>query len=64
MKTGTVKFFKEDKGFGFIIDDDDQTEYFVHISGCNEKIKTDDRVTFEVGQGKKGEIAMGVTKIK
>jgi CspA family cold shock protein len=64
MKTGTVKFFKQDKGYGFITDDESQTEYFVHISGCAEKVTGDDRVTFDVGQGKKGEIAMNVRKIK
>jgi CspA family cold shock protein len=60
-RTGTVKFFKEDNGYGFIIEDETQDEYFVHISGCRQKIKKDDRVSFEVTQGKKGPNAVDVT---
>ena len=39
MKTGTVKFFNESKGFGFIIEDGSNTEYFVHVSGLIDKVK-------------------------
>jgi CspA family cold shock protein len=63
MKTGTVKFFKEDKGYGFITDDASQTEVFVHITNCKGDIKTGDRVTFEVTKGKKGDQATNVSKI-
>jgi CspA family cold shock protein len=63
MKTGTVKFFKKDKGYGFIIDDESQTEVFVHITNCKGDINSDDRVTFDITQGKKGDQATNVSRI-
>ncbi|NTW34038.1 MAG: cold shock domain-containing protein [Bacteroidetes bacterium] len=63
MKTGLVKFFNEAKGFGFIKIDESGDEIFVHVSGLNEKIKQDDRVTFDVTEGKKGPNAINVKKI-
>jgi len=60
MKEGTVKFFNETKGFGFIKDSDSGIEYFVHISGLIDKIKNDDLVTFELKEGKKGMNAVNV----
>ncbi len=60
MKEGTVKFFNETKGFGFIKDDETGNEYFVHISGLIDKIKNDDQVTFELKEGKKGMNAVNV----
>ena len=59
MKTGTVKFFNETKGFGFIKDDQGQ-EIFVHATGLTDKIKENDTVTFEVAEGKKGLNAVNV----
>ncbi len=59
MKTGTVKFFNDSKGFGFITSDDGQ-EIFVHVSGLIDKISQNDQVTFEVAQGKKGLNAVNV----
>jgi cold shock protein len=59
MKQGTVKFFKADKGFGFIVADGGE-EIFVHISGCVDEITKDDRVTFDTQQGKKGLNAVNV----
>lgn len=59
MKTGTVKFFNDSKGFGFITSDDGQ-EIFVHVSGLIDKINQNDQVTFEVAQGKKGLNAVNV----
>lgn len=53
MKTGTVKFFNQLKGFGFIKDNESGEEYFVHEKGLLEKIKDDDTVTFELREGKK-----------
>jgi len=53
MNTGTVKFFNESKGFGFIKDDQSGKEYFVHASGLINPIKENDEVTFEVREGKK-----------
>ena len=61
MKTGTVKFFNESKGFGFIKDDQGQ-EFFVHATGLGDKIRENDAVTFEVAEGKKGLNAVNVKK--
>jgi CspA family cold shock protein len=60
MKTGTVKFFNEMKGFGFIKEDDGGEEIFVHSSGLKETIQENDKVTFEVERGKKGLNAVNV----
>ena len=54
MKQGTVKFFNESKGFGFIIDDESKKEYFVHVSGLIDEINEGDVVEFELKEGKKG----------
>ena len=62
MKTGTVKFFVEDKGFGFIIDDETNQEIFVHVSGLIDQVAKDDRVTFTVTDGRKGPNAVDVKK--
>lgn len=60
MNKGTVKFFNESKGFGFIKDEDSSKEYFVHSSGLKESIREDDKVTFELQEGKKGLNAVNV----
>jgi CspA family cold shock protein len=52
--TGTVKFFNESKGFGFIVEDDSNTEHFVHISGLIDEIREGDKVEFELKEGRKG----------
>ena len=54
MKNGTVKFFNESRGFGFIKDAESNKEYFVHASGLIDRIKEGDEVTFELQEGKKG----------
>jgi CspA family cold shock protein len=54
MNTGKVKFFQSQKGFGFIVDDKTAKEIFVHVSGCTDEIKQDDKVSFELVDGKKG----------
>ena len=59
MKKGKVKFFDEDKGFGFI-KEENGTEVFVHVSGLRDDIRVDDDVTFEVQQGKRGPNAVNV----
>ena len=61
MKTGTVKFYNEAKGFGFIKDESGQ-EVFVHATGLIDKIRENDTVTFEVAEGKKGLNAINVKK--
>ena len=53
MKNGVVKFYNEAKGFGFIKEDNGQ-EIFVHASGLKEEIRENDKVTFDVQDGKKG----------
>lgn len=63
MKTGTVKFFNESKGFGFIVDDQSKTEYFVHASGLTSPINQGDQVEYEVKAGKKGDNAVNVKVI-
>ncbi|MBI5217727.1 MAG: cold shock domain-containing protein [Bacteroidia bacterium] len=60
MKEGIVKFFNESKGFGFIKDTETEKEYFVHASGLVDKIKENDKVTFELKEGKKGLNAVNV----
>jgi CspA family cold shock protein len=63
MKTGTVKFFNEAKGFGFIVVDGDNAEVFVHHSGLIDKIREHDKVEFELVEGKKGMNATNVKKV-
>lgn len=54
MKKGTVKFFNESKGFGFIIDDETKQDYFVHISGLIDEVREGDAVEFDLKEGRKG----------
>jgi CspA family cold shock protein len=60
MSKGTVKFFNEFKGFGFIKDGESEKEYFVHSSGLTDVIKENDEVTFDLQEGKKGLNAVNV----
>jgi cold shock protein len=60
MNNGTVKFFNESKGFGFIKDTNSNQEYFVHSSGLTETINENDEVTFDLQEGKKGLNAVNV----
>ena len=60
MSKGTVKFFNESKGFGFIKEENTGKEYFVHSSGLKESIKENDVVTFDLENGKKGLNAVNV----
>ena len=63
MNQGTVKFFNESKGFGFITDDESNKEYFVHVSGLIDEIKEGDKVEYELTEGKKGLKAVNVKVI-
>jgi CspA family cold shock protein len=60
MSNGTVKFFNNAKGFGFIKDNESNKEYFVHVSGLIDEIREDDQVTFELQEGRKGLNAVNV----
>lgn len=62
MKTGTVKFFNETKGFGFIKSNETGQDIFVHVSGLKEEIRQDDEVVFEVQEGRKGLNAVNVRR--
>ena len=62
MKTGTVKFFNESKGFGFITLDDGSGDVFVHVNNlAGGPIQERDKVKFEVQQGRKGPEAVNVS---
>ena len=60
VKKGTVKFFNESKGFGFVTEDDSNTEYFVHVSGLIDEIREGDSVEFDLKEGRKGLNAVDV----
>ncbi len=60
MSNGTVKFFNETKGFGFIKVNGSNEEVFVHVSQLKDQIRQDDEVTFEIQEGKRGLNAVNV----
>ena len=60
MSKGTVKFFNDTKGFGFIVEDETNKEHFVHISGLIDEIREGDVVEFDLTEGKKGLNAVNV----
>ncbi|WP_040281751.1 cold-shock protein [Psychroserpens damuponensis] len=63
MSKGTVKFFNDTKGFGFITEEGSNTEHFVHISGLIDEIREGDVVEFDLTEGKKGLNAINVKVI-
>jgi CspA family cold shock protein len=64
MLTGTVKFYNDAKGFGFIVDDESQSDVFVHATGLVDKVTQNDKVTYDVKEGKKGPNAINVKKVQ
>jgi len=60
MNTGTVKFFNESKGFGFIVDNSSKEEIFVHVTGLIDNIREGDVVNYNTERGKKGMNAVDV----
>ena len=60
MQKGTVKFFNETKGFGFITPNDGGSEIFVHSTGLIDNIRESDVVSYDVEQGRKGPNAVNV----
>ncbi len=63
MSKGTVKFFNDSKGYGFITEEGSNTDHFVHVSGLIDEIREGDAVEFELQQGKKGLNAVNVQVI-
>ncbi len=60
MSKGTVKFFNDSKGFGFITEEGNNKEHFVHISGLIDEVREGDEVEFDLTEGKKGLNAVNV----
>jgi CspA family cold shock protein len=63
MQEGTVKFFDNSKGFGFITSTESGEEIFVHNSGLRDEIREDDKVQYNTAQGRKGLNAIDVEVI-
>ena len=63
QKEGTVKFFNTQKGFGFISQNDNRSEIFVHATGLIDEIRENDQVEYDVEEGKKGPNAINVKVI-
>ncbi|WP_158963156.1 cold-shock protein [Myroides fluvii] len=60
MYEGTVKFFNESKGFGFISQANGNDDIFVHITGLVDNVSENDSVLYDIEQGKKGLMAVNV----
>ncbi|MBR9913741.1 MAG: cold shock domain-containing protein [Algicola sp.] len=63
IRKGKVSFFDSSKGFGFIIDTEDQEKYFCHVTGLLDEIQENDQVQFELEKGHRGMNAVRVKLI-
>ena len=63
MSNGTVKFFNNSKGFGFITPDDGSKDVFVHQNGLTDEITEGDKVSYDVEESPKGLNALNVKVI-
>ncbi|MDP4599889.1 MAG: cold shock domain-containing protein [Polaribacter sp.] len=63
VRKGKVSFFDTSKGFGFIIDTENNEKYFTHVSGLIDQIAENDKVSFELEKGMRGMNAVKVTKL-
>ncbi|MCK0158177.1 cold shock domain-containing protein [Cellulophaga sp. F20128] len=63
VRQGKVSFFDTSKGFGFIIDSENNEKYFVHVSGLVDEIAENDKVSFELERGMKGMNAVRVKRV-
>ena len=63
MSKGTVKFFNDSKGYGFITPEDGSKDVFVHINGLVDEIQEGDKVTYDVQEGQKGLNAVDVKRV-
>lgn len=64
IRKGKVSYFDGSKGYGFIIDDENQEKYFTHVSGHLDSITDNDKVTYQLEKGLKGLNAVQVQVIK
>ena len=63
MPQGTIKFFNESKGFGFITPEDGSKDVFVHVSGLADQVREGDTVEYDITDGRKGINAINVKVI-
>jgi len=63
MIEGTIKFFNEAKGFGFITPSAGGQDVFVHVTGLNGQVRENDQVSYTVEEGQKGPHAVNVNVI-
>ncbi|NOY46924.1 MAG: cold shock domain-containing protein [Chlorobi bacterium] len=63
MSKGTVKFFNDSKGYGFITEEGSSKDHFVHISGLIDEVREGDEVEFDLKEGNKGLNAVNVKVI-
>jgi cold shock CspA family protein len=63
-KTGIVKFFNSEKGYGFIDTSENSESFFVHADNLNQEVREGDHVSFEIGKGPKGPIATDVSLVE